>query len=270
MSKTLISGIVSLILTLSLSMASCSAVSSIQSDLSSPPIPSTNYPVDLIGHVTFANNVIRNGQDYSPGSGSVYWIIQVFARNKSSQSPITSNSLWGCVNENNPTIFGVLVLYIQPSSVSITEGETGKLTFLCTAVDAATPNQYQISLNTSPMSSTSPMSYGNLINTNTTDEIYNWDLQIATGLASSNPTTPLPSGTYTGTIIGNIQQSVSFQSNNTLVVNNNVEGKTIYKYSISGQTITETNIVTNQTGTESYQFIPSDNLVVLGGISYYK
>lgn len=155
-------------------------------------------------------------------------------------------------------------------------GETSQFT-LCfsTASGGLDPDQYQLCLYYNILGVGTETAYGQLVNTNKTVETYNWDLQKTTELASSQPSetqsaASVPSGTYTGTIIGNIKQSVSFQSNNTLVVNNNVEGKTIYKYSISGQTITETNVVTNQTGTESYQYLPAYNLVVLGGISYYK
>ena len=107
MSKILILGVLSIALTLSLLLCSCSVASNIQSSMASPSIPSSSYPVDLIGQVTIANNIIENGKENSPQSGSVYWIIQVSIRNKSSQSPITLNSPWMCVNKSNPSIYGV-------------------------------------------------------------------------------------------------------------------------------------------------------------------
>ena len=270
MSKLRIGTILFLVLIFSLTLTSCNSAGGYQTQSSNPiNIPSSNYPVDLIGQVTIANNIIENGKENSPQSSSVYWIIQVSIRNKSSQSPITLNSSWMFVNKSNPSIYGVLIMDLpQPSPVSITQGETGELTLCCTARDVANPNQYQICLESS-----SPMSYGNLVNTSTTVGIYNWDLQKVTEQSSTakQPKIAIPSGTFTTTQMG-VKITVTFKSNNTLEANNPLSGKTVYKYSISsdGQSITETNIATNQTGTESFEYIPAQGLVVLGGVSYFK
>jgi hypothetical protein len=49
------------------------------------------------------------------------------------------------------------------------------------------------------------------------------------------------------------------------------DGDTLYTYSISndGQSITTTNMVTHETNTNSFEYIPSEDCVVLG-TSYYK
>lgn len=286
MTKTLIWRILSMALILLLSLTSCSLLNS-NSPSTSPiiSIPPTSYPIDIIGHVvTIANNVIAGGKTYGPGpNGSQYWIVQIAIKNKLSQTLIFGEI--SILSINNPTVFagvgGPMFLPNAPPAsqqgAQYTPGEISQFT-LCfsTASRGLDPDQYQLCLYYNILGVGTETAYGQLVNTNKTIESYNWDLQETTELAASQSseaqsTIAVPSGTYTGTIIGNIKQSVSFQSNNTLVVNNNVEGKTLYKYVINSDgTITETNIVTNQTGTESFKYIPEQNLVVLGGVSYFK
>jgi len=90
---------------------------------------------------------------------------------------------------------------------------------------------------------------------------------IMSNLTSSNT----PSGTYTATEMG-LKQTATFEGNKTLEIYDVLDGKMVYTYSISadGQSLTFTNIVTNETGTESYQYIKAQNCVVLGGLAYYK
>jgi len=253
-------------------VVSCGAVSSIKSSLPSASIPSSNYPVDIIGHVTIANEVIANGTEdvLQPGVG--WWIVQVSIRNKSYQSPITSKSELAIVFSNNPSnLAGVAIDLVQNSSVSISSGETGELMLGCLAPNGITPSQCQISL----WSGSNGISFGNLVATNTAAEIYNWDLQkitqIGTSPVSTSPIVQTPSGTYTLTAMG-IKQTATFKSNHTLEINDPVEGKNIFTYSISGngQWITLTNIVTNETGTEAFKYVPAANCVVLNNLEYYK
>jgi hypothetical protein len=283
-SLLLISIVICLVLTSESCASTTQQVQNITATSSIINIPSTSYPIDIIGHVTVANSVMAGGTTYQL-NGSQYWIVQIALRNKLSQTFILAGI--SIVSTNNPTNFaGIgnpMVLPDYPPAgkqgAQYTPGETNQFTLCFGASNGLDPKQYQICVSYNVLNGqtvSSEKAYGALVNTGSITEAYNWDLQQATGLTSSQTsvtqsTAATPSGTYTGTIIGNIQQSVSFQSNNTLVVNNNVEGKTIYKYVINNDgTITETNIVTNQTGTESYQYFPQYKLVVLGGISYYK
>lgn len=268
MSTRLILGFLSGIITLALSVASCSAVSSIKSSLSSSSIPSSNYPVDIIGRVTIANDIIANGTEAPYLHGQDFWIVQVSIRNKSYPNTITPTSSWGFSLESSPSNSAV---YVDPnvtqlSSASITQGKSGELTLCCYASIAADPSQYQIVL----LSGETAISYGSLVNTNTIAEVYNWDLQKVTQISTS-PIIETPSGTYTATIIG-IKQTLTFKSKNTLEMYDPVDGETLYTYSISsdGQTLTATNIATNEVTTNSFKYIPSQGLVVLVGISYFK
>ena len=89
---------------------------------------------------------------------------------------------------------------------------------------------------------------------------------IISGLKSNNP-----SGTYTASVMG-IAQTLTFKSNNTLEINDDFSGKQVGKYSISadGQSITVTNIVTNEVGTVSFKYIKEQECVVFAGVAYFK
>jgi len=80
-----------------------------------------------------------------------------------------------------------------------------------------------------------------------------------------------PSGTYTASAMG-ISQTITFKGSNTLELNSDLQGKQVATYTISddGQSITATNIVTNEVGTVSFKYIKDQDCVVLAGVAYYK
>ena len=89
---------------------------------------------------------------------------------------------------------------------------------------------------------------------------------IISGLKSNKP-----SGIYKASVMG-IAQTLTFKSNNTLEINDDFSGKQVGKYSISadGQSITVTNIVTNEVGTVSFKYIKEQECVVFAGVAYFK
>jgi hypothetical protein len=257
MSKTMILGILSTVLILSLSMTSC--VES-ESNFWSTYIPKSSYSVDVIGYVTVADEVIENGTDTLLPSEENFWIMQLKIRNKSYQSPVTANSPWAIVLEGEPfNTGGVSVDFAQSTPISIASGETGDLMLCCLAPTGIKPYQCQISL----WSGQTAISYGNLQDTNIEVGVYNWDLQKITQLNN-------PSGTYTGTVNAT-KATLTFKSNNILEMYDTEDGDTICTYSISndGLSITTTNIATHEINTNSFEYIPSEDCVVLG-TSYYK
>ena len=257
MSKSVILGILSAVLILSLSMASC--VES-ESSFWSTYIPKSSYQVDIIGYVTIADEVIENGTKALLPSEEDFWIMQLKIRNKSFQSPVTPNSSWAIVLAGEPfNTGGVSVDFAQSTPVSIASGETGELMICCLVPTGIKPGQCQISL----WSGQTAISYGNLQDTNIEAGVYNWDLQKITQLND-------PSGTYTA-IINGMKATLTFKSNNTLEMYDPQDGDTVYTYSISndGQSITTTNIATHETNTNSFEYIPSEDCVVFG-TSYYK
>jgi len=154
---------------------------------------------------------------------------------------------------------GVSVDFAQSTPVSIALGETDELMLCCLAPTGIKPGQCQISL----WSGQNAISYGSLTDTNIEVGVYNWDSQKITQLDN-------PSGTYTATENG-MKATLTFKSNNVLEMYDPEDGDTLYTYSISndGQSITTTNMVTHETNTNSFEYIPSEDCVVLG-TSYYK
>ena len=257
MSRSVILGILSMVLILSLSMSSC-----VQSESSfwSTYIPKSSYQVDIIGYATVVDEVIANGTEVLPPSEEDFWVLHLKIRNKSFQSPVAANSSWAVILEGEPfNTGGVSVDFAESTPVSITSGETGELMLCCLAPTGIKPYQCQISL----WNGQNAISYGSITDTNIEVGIYNWDLQKITQLNN-------PSGTYSATVNG-IKATLTFKSNNTLEMYDAEDGDTLYTYSISndGQTITTTNIVTHKTDTNYFQYIPSEECVVLGS-SYYK
>jgi len=85
MSRSVILGILSMVLILSLSMTSC-----VQSESSfwSTYIPKSSYQVDIIGYATVADEVIANGTEVFPPSEEDFWVLQLKIRNKSYKVPL--------------------------------------------------------------------------------------------------------------------------------------------------------------------------------------
>lgn len=44
--------------------------------------PASEYPADIIGHVTIADNIIVGQKEIPPLKDRVYWIIEASVRNK--------------------------------------------------------------------------------------------------------------------------------------------------------------------------------------------
>ena len=79
-----------------------------------------------------------------------------------------------------------------------------------------------------------------------------------------------PSGTYVATLLG-IEQTATFKGD-TLEIYDRIDGKRVFKYVISpdGTEITTTNVATRETGTDDFEFIREQGIVVIGGITYYR
>ena len=79
-----------------------------------------------------------------------------------------------------------------------------------------------------------------------------------------------PAGTYTATIVG-IKNTITF-SGDRLETYNIVEGRRVFKYSISkdGTSIQLTDAVTGTVTTESFAYIREANRVILGVTAYFK
>jgi hypothetical protein len=131
MSRSVIWGILSMVLILSLSMTSC-----VQSESSfwSTYIPKSSYQVDIIGYATVVDEVIANGTEVLPPSEEDFWVLHLKIRNKSFQSPVAANSSWAVILEGEPfNTGGVSVDFAESTPVSITSGETGELMLCCLA-----------------------------------------------------------------------------------------------------------------------------------------
>jgi len=90
-------------------------------------------------------------------------------------------------------------------------------------------------------------------------------------LSSILPNSNTPSGTYSATAMG-FTATITFGGNNTLTTYDEFDGKYVFTYSISsdGQSIRLTNVVTNQTDTEPFEYIKAQKCVVFEGTSYFK
>jgi len=233
-------------------------------------------------NVIIANTVNYNGQ-VSSRNGYDYWVVQISLTNNEPQSIIIVNG--EMVSRNNPASmsYGKLNLPIQPvqsestsSEVTFTSGESGKIALCFFMANSINPDEYQLRLmfNAFPTYNGTQSVYSNLNVSDTYAQIYDWDSQTIEEIASLNPITtqpPIhtPSGTYTWSF-GDMHQTATFKSPNILNIYDAFDGEINYTYSISGDMITETNIATGQSGNETYQYLQSQNEVILGGNSYFK
>jgi hypothetical protein len=148
---------------------------------SAPKLPDSEYPVDIIGRVTIAKTVIAGKTEHTR-SGNDFWIVETSIRNKAYQTPVTATSQWAIGLESKPSIIGYIDEVFTPSSVTIPQGQSGKM-ILCFGLKAGlNSSDYQICLFGYASYATQkrvliPTSYGNLINTNTIAKIYDWDSQ---------------------------------------------------------------------------------------------
>jgi hypothetical protein len=146
-----------------------------------PTLPDSEYPVDIIGRVTIVKTVIAGMAEHTI-RGKEFWIVETSIRNKDYQTSVNATSLWAIGLKSKPSIIGYIEEEFTPSSVRIPQGQSGKM-ILCFGVKAGlNPSDYQICLFGYASYATQqrvsiPSSYGNLVNTNTIAEIYDWDSQ---------------------------------------------------------------------------------------------
>jgi hypothetical protein len=125
--------------------------------------PSSSYPADIIGSVTISKSVIGQNMPQTL-KGEEFWIVQTAIRNKTYQNPIDDRPVW--------YFRGITSSLVNSSHVIIPQGQTSEM-ILCFMVDAGlNPNNYQICYG-----GQIPVSYGNLVNTGTVAEVYDWDLK---------------------------------------------------------------------------------------------
>jgi hypothetical protein len=137
--------------------------------------PSSQYPVDIIGRVTIANNVIAGKNEYK----GEFWLVQTSIRNKAYQTPVTSTADWIIGIESKPdSMVGSSIGNFTQSPVIIPQGQSGEMILCFGVVSGLNPSDYQICLQGyTAKEGQIPDSYGKLVNTGTVAEIYDWDSQ---------------------------------------------------------------------------------------------
>jgi len=101
----------------------------------SPVPPASEYPADIIGHVTIADNIIVGQKEIPPSKDRVYWIIEASVRNKEYQNPVIQGS-WIIANGQGQRF---------PSpSVTIEKGQTGTIMLAFEVVAGVKPEGHQI------------------------------------------------------------------------------------------------------------------------------
>ena len=280
MTKNLFWGILSMTLVLASAIGGCNTKADNQSikedGTTTVNIPSSSYPVDIVGQVIISQKVIANQKEYKL-NGQEYWIVQTSIRNKSYQTEVKSNGNWSIGKQSNPNYFaGGLIM---DTGQQIEQGKSGTVT-LCFSVTAVglNPNDHQLRLggwarNINNKIVQIPNSYGELVDTKAIAETYDWNSQKIIVMSGQRVIVKIdiPSGTYTATSMG-LTETANFKGNNTLEMYNEFDGKRVFHYSISsaGTSITTTNIVTNKTSTTSFRYIKDNECVVIGNLSFFK
>ncbi len=211
MTKNLFHGIIFVISVLTLAICGCNIKTDnplAKEDFTTTVnIPSSSYPVDIIGQVIIAQSVIADGKEHKM-NGEEYWIIQTSIRNKSYQTTINSHVLWNIGKKSNPNYHaGGLIMN---TGQQIEQGKSGTVT-LCFMVSAVglNPNDHQLCLfgwakNVNNKIVQIPDSYGPLIDTKAIAETYDWNSQKIIKMSSNTPRT-----TTSGTSIESVRQSMT-------------------------------------------------------------
>jgi hypothetical protein len=151
--------------------------------------PSSEYPADIIGHVTIAETVVVEGRtkeiELSAIGDRVWWIVDVVVKNKDYERPITAtwnSSLSMPVGEEH-WIWSIMIDgkvwsglerldLFSPAPMSISKGQTGRTIFLFEAPNID-PSDAQICYR-----GQEPYSYGELTGGDMV-VAYDWDSQKA-------------------------------------------------------------------------------------------
>jgi hypothetical protein len=145
--------------------------------------PASEYPADIIGRVTIANNLIADGKEVQPyGTNTNYWIVEVSLKNKDYQYPVSSRRdksiplpegvdfIWSIIF--NGKVWAAPIL--GSPLITVPQGESGNMIF---------PFEMGRDDKTSDVlicyQGQEPFSYGELIDGDSV-AVYDWDLKKAT------------------------------------------------------------------------------------------